>query len=54
MFIIYMGLPSVQSQVVTVIGGKIRIIRETDMDHFTGLMEGDTRGNGTRGNGSRV
>jgi hypothetical protein len=44
----YMGLPSVHFQMVTVIGGRIRIITTKDMDHFTGLMETDTRGNGSR------
>jgi hypothetical protein len=44
----YMGLPSVHIQVVAVIGGNGRIIRRKDMDHFTGLMEGDTRGNTSR------
>jgi hypothetical protein len=43
-----MGLPSVHFQVVTVIGGKRRIITGKDMDHFTGLMETDTRGNSSR------
>jgi hypothetical protein len=33
---------------VTVIGGKRRIITRKDMDHFTGLMERDTRGNTSR------
>ena len=43
-----MGLPSVHFQLVTVIGGNIRIITRKDMDHFTALMEGDTRGNTSR------
>jgi hypothetical protein len=33
---------------VRVIGGNIRIIREKDMDHITGLMDRDTRGNTSR------
>jgi hypothetical protein len=44
----YMGLPSVHIQMVRVIGGIIRIIKRKDMDHITGLMEGDTRGNTSR------
>jgi hypothetical protein len=47
-WVIYMGLPSVHILVVTVIGGNIRIITRKDMDHFTALMEGDTRGNTSR------
>jgi hypothetical protein len=43
-----MGLPSVHIQVVTVIGGNIRIITGKDMDHFTGLVDRDTRGNTSR------
>jgi hypothetical protein len=44
----YMGLPSVHIQVVTVIGGNVRIITRKDMDHITGLMERDTRGKRSR------
>jgi hypothetical protein len=40
-----MGLPSVHFQMVKVIGGNGRIIRWKDMDHITGLMDRDTRGN---------
>jgi hypothetical protein len=43
-----MGLPSVHIQLVTVIGGKIRMVRRKDMDHITGLMDRDTRGNTSR------
>jgi hypothetical protein len=43
-----MGLPSVHIQIVAVIGGNVRIIREKDMDHITGLMDRDTRGNTSR------
>jgi hypothetical protein len=44
----YMGLPSVHFQVVTVIGGNLRIITRKDMDHITGQVDRDTRGNGSR------
>jgi len=44
----YLGLPSYHLQMVTVIGGIIRIMRGKDMDHITGLMERDTRGNSSR------
>jgi hypothetical protein len=44
----YMGLPSVHIQMVTVIGGRIRIITRKDMDQLTGMMERDTRGNSSR------
>jgi hypothetical protein len=44
----YMGLPSVHFQMVRVIGGNIRIITRKDMDHFTGQVERDTRGNTSR------
>jgi hypothetical protein len=47
-WVYYMGLPSVHFQMVTVIGGNIRIITEKDMDHFTGQVERDTRGNTSR------
>ena len=43
-----MGLPSVHLQMVTVIGGRIRMARRKDMDHITGLMGRDTRGNSSR------
>jgi hypothetical protein len=43
-----MGLPSVHLQVVTVIGGNIRMIRGKDMDHFIMLVDRDTRGNSSR------
>jgi hypothetical protein len=43
-----MGLPSVHIQMVTVIGGNRRIITGKDMDHITGLMDRDTRGNTSR------
>jgi hypothetical protein len=43
-----MGLPSVHIQLVTVIGGNKRIITKKDMDHITGLMDRDTRGNASR------
>jgi hypothetical protein len=43
----YMGLPSVHIQVVTVIGGNIRMVRRKDMDH-TGEMDRDARGNSSR------
>jgi hypothetical protein len=33
---------------VTVIGGNVRIITTKDMDHITGLMDRDTRGNSSR------
>jgi hypothetical protein len=42
-FINYMGLPSVHIQMVTVIGGNIRMITKKDMDQLNGLMERDTR-----------
>jgi hypothetical protein len=44
----YMGLLSVHIQMVEVIGGNKRIITTKDMDHFTGLMGRDTRGNTSR------
>jgi hypothetical protein len=44
----YMGLPSVHFQMVTVIGGNIRMARRKDMDHFTMLEETDTRGKRSR------
>jgi hypothetical protein len=44
----YMGLPSVHIQMVAVIGGNIRIITRKDMDHFTGQLDRDTRGNSSR------
>jgi hypothetical protein len=44
----YMGLPSVHFQLVTVIGGNIRMVRGKDMDHITGLVNRDTRGNSSR------
>jgi hypothetical protein len=33
---------------VAVFGGNVRIIRRKDMDHITGMMERDTRGNSSR------
>jgi hypothetical protein len=47
-WIYYMGLPSVHFQMVTVIGGNIRIITRKDMDHITRLVDRDTRGNSSR------
>jgi acylphosphatase len=47
-----MGLPSVHIQLVTVIGGNIRIITGKDMDHFTGQVETDSRGNSSRVSGT--
>ena len=47
-WVIYMGLQNVHIQMVTVIGGNIRIITGEDMDHITVLMEGNTRGNTSR------
>ena len=35
-------------QMVTVIGGKLRIIREMDMEQLSGLMEANTLGNTSR------
>jgi hypothetical protein len=43
----YMGLPSVHIQVVTVIGGNARMVTTKDMDQLTGLMDRDTKGNGS-------
>jgi hypothetical protein len=50
-WVYYMGLPSVHFQMVTVIGGNIRIITEKDMDH-SGEMDRDTRGNSRRVTGT--
>jgi hypothetical protein len=47
-WVIYMGLQSVHFQVVTVIGGNIRIITGKDMDQVNGLMDRDTRVNSSR------
>ena len=43
-----MALLGVHFQMVTVIGGKLRIKRWKDMEHSSGLMVRDTRGNGSR------
>ncbi len=45
----YMARPSVHIQMATVIGGTIRIATRKDMEHTSGLMETDTRGNSRRG-----
>ncbi len=44
----YMALPRLQMQMVTVIGGNSRIISTKDMEHKSGLMEGDTLGSTCR------
>ena len=44
----YMALLGVQFQLVTVIGGNIRKARRMDMEHSSGLMDRDTRGNTSR------
>ncbi len=44
----YMALLGVHIQLVTVIGGRRRITRRKDMEHTSGLMERDTRGNTSR------
>jgi hypothetical protein len=44
----YMALLGVHIQVATVIGGRIRMARRKDMEHTGGLLERDTRGNGSR------
>jgi hypothetical protein len=40
-----MGAERWKRQVVTVIGGNSRMVREKDMEHGRGLMETDTSGN---------
>ena len=40
--------PSVHIHLATVIGGTIRITRGKDMEHSSGLIERDTRGNTRR------
>ncbi len=44
----YMALTSLQMQMVALIGGNARIIRRKDMEHMSGMMEGDTSGSGCR------
>ncbi len=44
----YMALPKLHLQVVTLIGGKTRMVRRKVMEHLSGLMEGDTSGNTCR------
>jgi hypothetical protein len=44
----YMALLGVHIQMVTVIGGKLRIKRWKDMEHTSGHMVRDTRGNSSR------
>ena len=43
-----MALLGVHIQMAAVIGGRIRISTRKDMEHSSGLMERDTRGNGSR------
>ena len=43
-----MALLGLHIQMVTVIGGSIRITTGKDMEHSSGLMERDTRDNGSR------
>jgi hypothetical protein len=43
-----MARPSVHIQVATVIGGTRRITNTKDMEHTSGLMDRDTRGNTNR------
>ena len=44
----YMARPSLHIQMAAVIGGSLRITSRKDMEHTGGLLERDTRGNGTR------
>ena len=44
----YMALLGVHFQMVTVIGGRRRITTRKDMEHSSGLMDRDTRGNSSR------
>jgi hypothetical protein len=44
----YMARPSVHGQMATAIGGSGRITRWKDMEHSSGLMERDKRGNSRR------
>ncbi len=44
----YMALLGVHIQMATVIGGSRRITTRKDMEHSSGLMDRDTRGNGSR------
>ena len=41
----YMDAQRWNSQVVTVIGGKTRMVTRKDMEHYSGLTETDTSGN---------
>ena len=43
--VIYMARPRVHGQMATVIGGSTRIARRKDMEHSSGRVERDTRGN---------
>ncbi len=43
-----MALPRLQLQVVALIGGNSRIVREKDMEHLSGLVETDTLGSTCR------
>jgi hypothetical protein len=44
----YMARPSVHGQMATVIGGSGRITNMKDLEHKSGVMERDTRGNSRR------
>jgi hypothetical protein len=44
-----MARPSVHIQMATVIGGSARITNRKDMEHSSGLINRDTRGNSRRG-----
>jgi hypothetical protein len=48
-FDVFMVRPSVHIHLATVIGGRTRITNRKDMEHSSGLMDRDTRGNGRRG-----
>ncbi len=43
-----MVLPRLHLKVVALIGGNSRMVRRKDMEHLSGLMEGDTLGSGCR------
>ncbi len=43
-----MALPRLHMIMVSLIGGNTRIITRKDMEHMSGLMEGDTLGSSCR------